>query len=107
MVTRLLSSEARSTRLSSMKVRSWLAVTEPESMTLRRSLSEPATVPLNRARSLVKLRIAEALSSWVCRTVLLSLISAVVTSKLSLAVWMKEFELSMSRPRSSPVPSKA
>ena len=64
-------------------------------------------MPLNSARSLAKLRIAEALSSWVRSTVLLSRISAVVTSKFSLAVWMKEFEVSMIWPRSSPVPSNA
>ena len=40
-------------------------------------------VPLNRARSRAKLRIAEPLSTWVCSTTRESRISAVVTSKLA------------------------
>ena len=63
-VTRLLISSPRSTLFSSMKVRSSLAVTEPLSMTLRRSGSAPASVLLNSARLWAKLRIADSESSW-------------------------------------------
>ena len=49
-VTRLLISSPSSTSLSSMKVRSSSAATEPASMTPRRSSSEPASVPENAAR---------------------------------------------------------
>src|SRR3546814_777038 len=106
-VTRLLSSEARSTWLTSMKVRSSLTAPEPLSMTPRRSLSAPASVVLNRARFEENVRIAETLSSCPVSTVFASRMSAVVMSKLSLAVSMNEFEVSMIWARSSPVPSKA
>ena len=53
-VTRLLISSARSTRLSSRKVRSWLAVALPLSMTARRSSSDPASASLKSERSLAK-----------------------------------------------------
>ena len=51
-VTSSLISSARSTLLSSRKRRSSLAVAEPLSITLRRSLSEPARVPVNSSSSL-------------------------------------------------------
>ena len=61
-----------------------------------------ATVPLNRDRSRAKLRIAEPLSTWVCSTTRESRISAVVTSKLALAVSMNELEVSMIWPMLGP-----
>ena len=89
-VTRLFTSSPRSTSLSSRNVRSWLAVAEPLSMTARRSLSDPARVPLNSDRSWANRLIALVESIWPCRTVLLSRMRAVVTSKLSLATSMNE-----------------
>ena len=66
-----------------------------------------ATVPLNRDRSREKLRIAEPLSTWVCSTTRESRISAVVTSKLALAVSMNELEVSMIWPMLGPASLKA
>ena len=68
---------------------------------------QPASTVLKLDRSLAKLR--SALSEAICpfRTVLLSRMSAVVTSKLALAVSMNELPESMSRCRSSPVPANA
>ena len=106
-VTRLLISCPSSTSFSSRKVRSSVAVAEPESMTSRRSRSEPARVPLNSDMLRANSRIALAEATWPLSTVLLSLIRAVVTSKLSLAAWMKASPESIIRARSSPVPSKA
>ena len=100
-------SSASSTLLSSRKVRSSLAVAEPLSITARRSSSEPARVPLKSLRFRAKVRIALAEATWPLRTVLLSLIRAVVTSKLSLAASMNDVPLSMIRWRSSPVPPNA
>ena len=57
-VTRLLIRSARSTRLSSRNVRSWVAVTDPLSMTRRRSRSWPARVPEKSRRSRANERIA-------------------------------------------------
>ena len=59
-------------------------------------------MPLNRARSREKLRIAEPLSTWVCSTTRESRISAVVVSKLASAVSMNELEVSMIWPRLGP-----
>ena len=106
-VTRLLISSPSSTSLSSMKVRSSLAATEPLSMTPRRSSSEPASVPEKAARFWAKVRIALSLATWPRSTTLLSRISAVVTSKFALASSMKALPVSMIWPRSSPVPAKA
>ena len=106
-VTRLLIRSPSSTRFSSRKVRSWLAATPPVSISWRRSGSAPASESLNSESCTEKLRIAESESIWPCRTVLLSRIRAVVTSKLSFAVLMKELPVSMIRCRSSPVPPNA
>ena len=96
-----------STRFCSRKVRSWVAATPPVSMRWRRSGSAPASTLLNAWSCEEKFRIADSESIWPCRTVLLSRISAVVTSKLSLAVLMNELPLSMIVWRSLPVPPKA
>ena len=106
-VTRLLMRSPSSTRFCSRKVRSWVAATPPVSMRWRRSGSAPASTLLNAWSCEEKFRIADSVSIWPCRTVLLSLISAVVTSKLSLAVLMNELPLSMIVWRSSPVPANA
>ena len=64
-------------------------------------------MPLKSEKFLANDRSELAEASWPRSTVLPSLISAVVTSKLSLADSMKALLVSMIRPRSSPVPWKA
>ena len=77
-------------------------MTLPFVITLRKSASLATRVSDSRARSRAKERIAEALSTCVLRTMLLSRMSVVVVSKLSLAVSMNDVWLSISRVRSSP-----
>ena len=88
--------------LSSRNVRSWFAVALPFSMIRRRSASRATSVSETRDRSRAKLRMADALSSWVLSTTRLSLSSWSVMPKLWFAVSMNDVELSISRLRSSP-----
>ena len=88
-------------------MRSSVAVALPLSMTVRRSLSASTSVPLNIWKSRAKTRSESPEAIWPRSTVLASLISLVVVSKLALADSMNALLVSMIRPRFCPVPWKA